>query len=273
MHTSLQYNLSLFRAHLPPIQPVTIPCTPPSNTINLSLFRALLPPIQPVTIARTPPSNTTCHHSPHTSLQYHLSLFRALLPPIQPVTIPHTPPSNTTCHHSLHSSLQYNPSLSAPCQCQHCRKSESILRERERERERERDRVREIERERARGRVRHRERERERERRRERESTCTPVGVLLYVSQVAYGRKNLISSCSCKGVVACSRRIFLKHQMPIITFFCGLRTVLHALCSSLLWLLQGGVENVQYATNQKRKGGGSAHAIGSPRSASMMAPW
>ena len=41
-------------------------------------------------------------------------------------------------------------------------------------------------------------------------------------------------------------------------------------------LEQEGVENVQYATNHKRKGGGggggSAHAIGSARSASMMAP-
>ena len=43
-------------------------------------------------------------------------------------------------------------------------------------------------------------------------------------------------------------------------------------CSHSEWLEQGGVENVQYATNHKRKGGGSAHAIGSARPASMMTP-
>ena len=35
---------------------------------------------------------------------------------------------------------------------------------------------------------------------------------------------------------------------------------------------QGGVENVQYATNHKRKGGGSARAVRSARSASHLEP-
>ena len=36
--------------------------------------------------------------------------------------------------------------------------------------------------------------------------------------------------------------------------------------------LLGGVANVQYATNHKRKGGGSAHAVRSARSASHLEP-
>ena len=39
------------------------------------------------------------------------------------------------------------------------------------------------------------------------------------------------------------------------------------------YMLQGGVEDVQYAINHKRKGRRSADAIRSARSASMMAPW
>ena len=38
------------------------------------------------------------------------------------------------------------------------------------------------------------------------------------------------------------------------------------------WTKQGGVENVQYATNHKRKGGGSARAVRSARSASHLEP-
>ena len=45
-------------------------------------------------------------------------------------------------------------------------------------------------------------------------------------------------------------------------------------CCILLFLctLEGGVENVQYATNHKRKGGGSARAVRSARSASHLEP-
>ena len=38
------------------------------------------------------------------------------------------------------------------------------------------------------------------------------------------------------------------------------------------YIQQGGVENVQYATNHKRKGGGSARAVRSARSASHLEP-
>ena len=38
------------------------------------------------------------------------------------------------------------------------------------------------------------------------------------------------------------------------------------------YIKQGGVENVQYATNHKRKGGGSARAVRSARSASHLEP-
>ena len=63
-----------------------------------------------------------------------------------------------------------------------------------------------------------------------------------------------------------------QHSAPVKKCEGSIRTGIRV-CRAQSVVQQGGVENVQYATNHKRKGGGSAHAIGSARSASMMAPW
>ena len=56
---------------------------------------------------------------------------------------------------------------------------------------------------------------------------------------------------------------FIKHSTLLVD---------RALRASSSLSLQGGVENVQYATNHKRKGGGSARAVRGARSASHLKP-